>query len=53
VIRTLGLTTHGQGDYQVIWDGRDNHGTLQPSAIYFYVVDFVDAQLSGKMIMSK
>lgn len=53
VVRTLALHTNGKGDYEVLWDGNDNLGRLQPSAIYFYVIDFGHAQLSGKMIMSK
>jgi len=48
VVRTLALHTNGKGDYEVLWDGNDNLGRLQPSAINFYVIDFGHAQLSGK-----
>lgn len=53
VIRTLALNVDGKGEYEVYWDGTDMQGKLQPSAVYFYIIDFGDAQLSGKMVMSK
>jgi Ca-activated chloride channel homolog len=53
LVKTLALNVDGKGDYEIIWDGRDMHGKQQPSAIYFYVIDFGDAQLSGRMTMSK
>ncbi|MCD8479848.1 MAG: gliding motility-associated C-terminal domain-containing protein [Candidatus Cloacimonetes bacterium] len=53
IVKTLGLMVNGKGEYQIVWDGRDMRGKLQPSGIYFYVIDFGDAQLSGRMVMSK
>ena len=53
VVRTLALHVDGKGEYEVFWDGTDMKGMLQPSAVYFYVIDFGDTQLSGKMVMSK
>ena len=53
IVKTLGLMVNGKGEYQIVWDGRDVRGKLQPSGIYFYVIDFGDAQLSGRMVMSK
>lgn len=53
VVKVLALQVNGKGDYEVIWDGTDMLGKPQPSAVYFYVIDFGSAQLSGRMVMSK
>ena len=53
LVKILALNVDGKGDYEIVWDGKDMHGKQQPSAIYFYVIDFGDAQLSGRMTMSK
>lgn len=52
-IKTLALSVDGKGEYEVLWDGTDMQGKIQPSAVYFYVIDFGDAQLCGKMVMKK
>lgn len=53
VIRILGLHVDARGDYQIVWNGEDMQGNIAPSGVYFYVIDFGDAQLSGKMTMTK
>ena len=53
VIKVLALYVNGKGEYEVVWDGTDMKGSLMPSAVYFYVIDFGEAQLSGRMVMSK
>ncbi len=53
LVKTMALNIDGKGDYDIVWDGKDMHGKQQPSAVYFYVIDFGDAQLSGRMTMCK
>lgn len=53
VIKVLALKVDGRGSYEIVWDGTDRQGISMPSAVYFYVIDFGDAQLSGRMVMSK
>lgn len=53
MVKVLALNVNGKGSYEVVWDGTDLKGQSLPSAVYFYIIDFGDAQLSGKMVMSK
>jgi len=53
VIRVLGLRVDAKGDYEIVWNGKDQQGGIAPSGVYFYVIDFGDAQLTGKMTLTK
>ncbi|MGB2696313.1 MAG: T9SS type A sorting domain-containing protein, partial [Candidatus Zixiibacteriota bacterium] len=41
------------GDYQAIWDGKDNEGNLVPSGIYFYQLTVGKYSESKKMLFLK
>jgi len=43
-IRTLDLGAQGAGEQHVIWDGRDQNGTMMPPGTYRYAIAAYDAQ---------
>jgi len=46
-IRTLVRTNQATGEYEVVWDGRDDAGNQVPSGVYFYQLragEFVKAR---------
>jgi Ca-activated chloride channel homolog len=53
LVRTIVVAVSGEGDYAVLWDARDQSGSTAPSGAYFYVLDFGDAVLGGRMILLK
>jgi photosystem II stability/assembly factor-like uncharacterized protein len=50
-IRTLVNTYQPTGDYQVVWDGRDNHGQPVPSGVYIYRLQVENFSDSRKMML--
>ena len=50
-IRTLVNTYQPTGDYQVVWDGRDNHGRSVPSGVYIYRLQGENFSDSRKMML--
>lgn len=53
LVKVLALQINRAGDYEIVWDGTDNLGKTVTSGTYYYVIDFGDAQLTGKMSMIK
>ena len=53
LIKVLALQINRAGDYEIVWDGTDLVGKTVGSGTYYYVIDFGDAQLTGKMSMIK
>ncbi len=53
LIKVLALQINRSGNYEIVWDGTDNLGLTVSSGTYYYVIDFGDAQLTGKMSMIK
>ncbi len=49
LVRTLFLSINGFGIYAAHWDGLDEAGLGVTSGNYFYIIDFGDALLSGRM----
>ncbi len=43
----------GEGDHQVIWDGRDNRGRPLPSGVYFYKLNAGGKQRARKAILMR
>ncbi len=53
LVKVLFVNVHGKGAYDLIWDGTLQNGSVAPSDIYIYVIDFGDAVLAKKMILLK
>ncbi|MCK5076256.1 MAG: VWA domain-containing protein, partial [Calditrichia bacterium] len=53
LVKVLSVNVNGQGEYSVLWNGKLENGSLAPSDIYFYVIEFDNAILSGKMVLVK
>ncbi len=53
LVKVLFVNIHGKGTYDVRWDGTLQNGSIAPSDIYIYVIDFGDAVLAQKMILLK
>jgi Ca-activated chloride channel family protein len=49
VIRILTIQSHGNGTYEVLWDGLGNDGLELPSGVYFYGIEVGNSVLVGKM----
>ncbi len=41
------------GLHQVVWDGRDSAGRVAASGVYFYRLETVEGNLTGKMTLAK
>ncbi len=42
------------GQYQVVWDGKNNQGVEQPSGVYFYVIEGQSKERkSGKILLNR
>lgn len=50
-IRTLYCGYCDKGDYDVLWDGRNSTGELQPCGIYIYRANSEDGSLLKRMIL--
>lgn len=53
IVRVLTLTVNGPGQYEVRWDGRLQDGSAAGSGHYFYLVEFENTILAGKMTLLK
>jgi flagellar hook assembly protein FlgD len=53
IVRILYVSVNGKGQYQVLWDGLLSSGLPATSGQYFYIVDFGDGFLAGKMTLMK
>ncbi len=53
LVRILFIRVDGPGTYEILWDGHLLDGRAAPSGNYFYIVDFGDAVLGGKMTLVK
>ncbi|MBM3331997.1 T9SS type A sorting domain-containing protein [candidate division WOR-3 bacterium] len=53
VVRNLLSGTMASGSHVVTWDGRDTHGRLVGSGIYFYYLQTGDAQESRKFVLAR
>jgi len=51
VIRILYLRLHGKGQYDLVWDGKDNDGRLMGSGVYFYTISCDRHVAAGKMTL--
>ncbi len=52
-VRTLVNENKFSGEYQIIWDGRNEHGSEVPSGIYFYQLKVKDQKLTKKALLLK
>ncbi len=53
LVRILAIEVNGPSIYKIFWDGLLNDGSVAPSGHYFYIVDFGNAVLGGKMVLMK
>jgi flagellar hook assembly protein FlgD len=52
-VRTLLNDSHSAGNYQVIWDGKDDLGNQVSSGMYLYALISGDISIVKKMILLK
>jgi hypothetical protein len=52
-VRTLINNTLNRGNYNVVWDGKDDNGYMVSSGIYFYSLNAGNISLVKKMILMK
>jgi hypothetical protein len=50
-VRTLVIAYQAAGEYQAVWDGRDNRGRSVPSGVYIYRLQGENFSHSPKMIL--
>lgn len=53
IVRILYVNVNGRGHYQVLWDGLLSSGLPATSGQYFYMIDFGDGLLAGKMTLMR
>ncbi len=53
LVKVLYVNADGKGTYEIVWDGTLQNGSVAPSDVYIYVVDFGDAILASKMLLLK
>jgi Ca-activated chloride channel family protein len=53
IVRTLTMHIGGAGEYEIVWNGRDDNSAVVPSGVYFYGVEFSDTIVMGKMTLLK
>jgi Ca-activated chloride channel homolog len=51
LVRMLTVAVRGEGDYAVEWNALGLDGLPAPSGAYFYIIDFGDALLGGRMML--
>jgi flagellar hook assembly protein FlgD len=52
-IRTLVNNSQTQGNYSVVWNGKDDFGNSVSSGIYLYALKAGDISIVKKMILMK
>ncbi|MCB9503878.1 MAG: T9SS type A sorting domain-containing protein [Deferribacteres bacterium] len=52
-VRTLVQGSKAAGSYSVVWDGRDNNGSVVPSGMYMYRIESGSFNAVKKMVMMK
>jgi len=53
LVRTLVNEEMMPGDYQIVWDGKDNRGKEVASGIYFYQLATENKKITKKMVLLK
>ncbi len=53
LVRSLVNERKDTGDHKVVWDGKDNHGNIMPSGIYFYRLEAGKHSQTRKMMLMK
>ena len=53
LVRTLHSGYHHKGNYQIVWDGKSDHGSSVSSGVYFYRMTTPDYDKINKMMMVK
>ncbi|MCC6398205.1 MAG: VWA domain-containing protein [Bacteroidetes bacterium] len=53
LVRILTVAVQGEGEYRVEWNATGQDGLPVPSGAYFYIIDFGDALLGGRMLLLK
>ncbi len=53
IIRIMTMTINGPGIYQIAWDGLIDSGSTATSGNYFYIIDFGEGLLAGKMTLMR
>ena len=53
LVRTLSILVTQPGQYEIQWDGKMENGIMAASGNYFYLIDFGEAILAGKMQLLK
>jgi flagellar hook assembly protein FlgD len=52
-VKTLVNNSQAQGEYSVVWNGKDDFGKQVSSGIYFYVLKSTSVSIVKKMILMK
>ena len=53
LVKLIKYRVNGAGVYKVLWDGKTSMGSVAPTDIYYYQINFGDRQLTGKMMLLK
>ena len=53
LVRSFDMGTLSQGNYNVLWNARDNNGVQVSCGTYFYQMNFNNATLTRKMLLIK
>lgn len=53
LVKVIEITLDQKGEYHIIWKGDLMNGSMAPSGVYFYVLDFGTERLAGKMVLLK
>ena len=53
LVRVLYSSINGIGEYEVFWDGKSTNRNFVSTGTYFYVIDFDNSLLVGKMTLIK
>ncbi len=53
LVRNMDTVINKKGLYSIVWDGTLNDGSVAQTGDYFYIIDFGESQLYGKMTLIK
>jgi len=53
LVRTLHSGTHNKGEFELVWNGKDNNDRNVPSGIYFYRLRTPNYDRINKMMFVK